>query len=158
MFQLRIIFTERESRLPNEDAPISVLIQYGRQYLVEMGICADKLAEEVDMEAAAGGAEDNVEELRAELQRTQWAACIWELALIMLVMRPLVAGAAPWPAVAAGPFSVGARFRARATRARPPHAPPNLTFLARNPILLHTPILPRSTLPHSVHHPIFPSL
>jgi hypothetical protein len=109
MFQLRIIFTELELRLPEEDAPVSALIPYGRQYLVEMGICADKLAEEVDAEAAAGGAEENVEELRAELQRTQWAACIWELALIMLVMRPLVAGTMRSPAHAAG--SVGSRRR-----------------------------------------------
>jgi len=92
VFQLRIIYTELALSLPDGDAPLSALIQYGKRYLVEMCMCADALGDEADAAEATGGRDEDVEELRAELQRTRWAACIWELATIMLVKRPLVAG------------------------------------------------------------------
>ena len=67
--------------------PIPDVSDLGRKYIAEMHICAADLHKEEGV--AAGSAQAA---LRAERQRTEWAACIAELALLVFVQRPAVLG------------------------------------------------------------------
>ena len=77
-----------EGREPQPGAPMPDVADLGRKYIAEMHICAAELHKEE--EATAGGAQ--LAALRAERQRTEWAACIAELALLVFVQRPAVLG------------------------------------------------------------------
>ena len=73
----------QQARLPAPD-----VTDLGRKYIAEMHICAAELDKEEG--AATSGAQAAA--LRAERQRTEWAACITELALLVFVQRPAVLG------------------------------------------------------------------
>ena len=68
--------------------PAPDVTDLGRKYIAEMHICAAEL--DTEERAAASGAQAAA--LRAERQRTEWAACITELALLVFVQRPAVLG------------------------------------------------------------------
>eukprot|EP00967_Tisochrysis_lutea_P112165 scaffold176917_cov33-Tisochrysis_lutea.AAC.3 len=67
-----------------------------------MGLCADDLEEEMreQREKGSADAELKLKQLDDELERVKRAVCIWDLAMIMLIRRPLVAGACPFAATA----------------------------------------------------------
>ena len=88
--QLRIVYAALKDQPTT--LPPSALQQFGRRYVAEMYLTAQQLRDDV---AAAGGA---AEATRAELQRTLWAACIWELCMHVFVVRPalLTEALVPW--------------------------------------------------------------
>ena len=73
----------QHARLPAPD-----VTDLGRKYIAEMHICAAEL----DKEEGAATSSAQAAALRAERQRTEWAACITELALLVFVQRPAVLG------------------------------------------------------------------
>ena len=70
-------------RLPAPD-----VTDLGKKYIAEIHICAGEL----DKEEGAATSRAQAAALRAERQRTEWAACITELALLVFVQRPAVLG------------------------------------------------------------------
>lgn len=97
--QLRIIFSELVVAHPSAGeswtaSSAAALQGFGRQYAAEMYLCAQQLR---DQESAAPSAEEAAE-VRAELQRTLWAVCIWELCVIFFIGRPalLTEALVPW--------------------------------------------------------------
>eukprot|EP00964_Phaeocystis_antarctica_P013275 scaffold7267_cov72-Phaeocystis_antarctica.AAC.7 len=73
----------QQARLPAPD-----VTDLGRKYIAEMHICAAEL----DKEEGAATSSAQAAALRAERQRTEWAACITELALLVFVQLPAVLG------------------------------------------------------------------
>jgi hypothetical protein len=73
----------QQARLPAPD-----VTDLGRKYIAEIHICAAEL----DKEEGAATSSAQAAALRAERQRTEWAACITELALLVFVQRPAVLG------------------------------------------------------------------
>ena len=74
---------EDAQRLPAPD-----VTDLGKKYIAEIHICAGEL----DKEEGAATSSAQAAALRAERQRTEWAACITELALLVFVQRPAVLG------------------------------------------------------------------
>ena len=74
---------EDAQRLPAPD-----VTDLGKKYIAEIHICAGEL----DKEEGAATSRAQAAALRAERQRTEWAACITELALLVFVQRPAVLG------------------------------------------------------------------
>ena len=85
--QLRIVYSELKNN-PAASLPPSELLAFGRRYAAEIYLAAQSLRDEANPD----------EETRAELQRTLWAACVWELSMLLFVGRPaLLTGAlVPW--------------------------------------------------------------
>ena len=85
--QMRIVYTELQQQ-PPESMASSALQHYGRRYAAEIYLAAQQFRDEPDSDA----------ESRAELQRTLWGACIWELCMHVFVVRPslLTETLLPW--------------------------------------------------------------
>ena len=118
--QFRIIFSELGKAHPGGGPPPAPapLVAFGRRYVAEMYLCANELRQEV--ERVPPGADDEAAEIRAELHRTLWGSCVFELALIVFLQRPLVLGEAlvPW-------WHLHLSDRRAEEQARPPRpAPP----------------------------------
>lgn len=95
--QLRIIFCElKDEHEAGGGLSPQQAVRFARRYVAEMYQCAEELRNEAEA-AKASGLEDE-HELRAEMQRTLWSVCIWELSVLMFIRRPLVMGEAlvPW--------------------------------------------------------------
>ena len=92
--QLRIVFSEFQSAAAPSGYPPSELQSYGRRYAAEMYLCAQQLRDQTE----SGGSAEPAGEVRAELQRTLWAVCIWELCMVVFVGRPalLTEVLVPW--------------------------------------------------------------
>ena len=98
--QIRIVYSELLSTHPSGDlwSPTSAaaLQGFGRRFAAEMYMAAQRLRDQ-----AAGRVfveDDETQEVNAELQRTLWAVCVWELCVIVFVGRPalLTEALVPW--------------------------------------------------------------
>eukprot|EP00965_Chrysotila_dentata_P229973 6197509-Pleurochrysis_carterae.AAC.4 len=92
--ELRILFVELSASSPSAtlSGQNDLLIRYAREYLAHMHLCAAELQKLLGAGGEDTVSEANTAEIRAEMRRVQWAACIWELALIMFLRRPGVLG------------------------------------------------------------------
>ena len=94
--QLHIIYTELQAAHPGstsiEQPPLTDggLQRFGRRYDEVIYSCALLLRKEQERASAADMGGDDAAELQAELTRTIWSACIWELAMIVFVAHPAV--------------------------------------------------------------------
>eukprot|EP00316_Scyphosphaera_apsteinii_P019901 CAMPEP_0119302894 /NCGR_PEP_ID=MMETSP1333-20130426/4407_1 /TAXON_ID=418940 /ORGANISM="Scyphosphaera apsteinii, Strain RCC1455" /LENGTH=681 /DNA_ID=CAMNT_0007305391 /DNA_START=22 /DNA_END=2067 /DNA_ORIENTATION=- len=93
--QLRIVFADLQANYPNAVNGVTgatQILPFARKYVAEMYIAATELRQEASI------AREDSEEVDAELQRTLWASCIWELSVLVLIQRPVVLGEllVPW--------------------------------------------------------------
>ena len=91
--QMRVVFCDlkAEHEIGGRFSP-QQRVHFSRRYAAEMYYCVEELRNEADAAKAAGF--DDEEEFRAEIQRTLWSVCIWELCALMFLRRPLVVGEA----------------------------------------------------------------
>ena len=88
--QLRIVLTELQQQSSAAGYATSEMLAFGRRYAAEMYLCAQQLRDQATQQSpAAPSAEgESADDVRAELQRVLWAACIWELCMTVFVGRP----------------------------------------------------------------------
>ena len=83
--QLRIVLQELQQ---SSNYQPSEMLVFGRRYAAEMYLCAQQLRDQAMQQSSASSGAESPDELRAELQRVLWAACIWELCMTVFVGRP----------------------------------------------------------------------
>ena len=87
--QLRIVFSNLQKQNPSSSAAGTRELQaIGREYAAQMYMLMSSLVKARD--EAPMGDDEQYEELQAEAIRTQWAVCVWELAMIVFVAHPAV--------------------------------------------------------------------
>ena len=82
--QLRIVLQELQQ---SSNYQPSEMLVFGRRYAAEMYLCAQQLRDQAMQQSSASSGAESPDELRAELQRVLWAACIWELCMTVFVGR-----------------------------------------------------------------------